>query len=117
MSQSTFDEVLAQVDQLPPSEQQKLYKMLSAKLSRSDSRARDKHAPLIVENPDFTREMEWLNEHRAEYAGRWVALSGEHLIAHGASAKEVYAAADTAGVEQPFVTRVDDPHAPPFAGV
>ncbi|MGI8564948.1 MAG: hypothetical protein ACR2LZ_00550 [Pyrinomonadaceae bacterium] len=44
MAQSLFDEVLAQVNQLPPSEQQKLYKVLSAKLSRSDSRARDKHA-------------------------------------------------------------------------
>lgn len=117
MAQNSFDEVLAQVDQLPPSEQQKLYRVLSAKLSRSDSRLRDKRAPLIVENADFSREIEWLNEHRAEYAGRWVALSGERLIAHGASAKEVYAAADAASVEQPFVTRVDDPHAPPFAGV
>lgn len=114
---SLFDEVLAQVDQLPLLEQQKLYTVLTSKLSRARLRTTDERAPLLIENPDFSREMKWLGEHRADYGGRWVALSGERLIAHGASATEVYAAADAAGVETPLVTRVDDPNAPPFAGV
>ena len=117
MAQLSLDEVLAQVNQLPPSEQQKLYAVLSSKLSQPDSRTRDRRVPLIVENADFSQEMKWLGEHKAEYAGQWVALKGERLIAHGASAKEVYTAADAAGVEMPLVTRMDDPTAPPFAGV
>jgi hypothetical protein len=117
MAQILFDDVLAQINQLPLSDQQKLYVVLSSKLIPSGSRAGDSRVPLIVENPDFSREMKWLGEHRAEYAGQWVALKGERLIARGASPKEVYAAADAAGVEMPLVTRVDDPTAPPFAGV
>ena len=117
MAQSSFDEVLTQVNQLPLSEQQKLYAVLSAKLSPSASSARDRRVPLIVEHFDFSQEMQWLSAHQHEYAGQWVALKGNRLIAHGASAQEVYAAADAAGVEMPLVTRVDDPHAPPFAGV
>lgn len=72
---------------------------------------------LIVEDPDFAKEMNWLSEHQEEYAGQWVALKGDRLIARGSSAKEVYAAADAAGVDLPLVTRVDDPNSAPFAGV
>lgn len=117
MDRISFDDVLAQIDQLPLSEQQKIYDVLDSRLSRSGSRTRNRRMPLIVENPDFSRELKWLNEHRAEYAGRWVALKGDNLIAQGTSAKEAYDAAEAAGVEMPLVTRVDDPNAPPFAGV
>lgn len=110
--------MLAQVNQLPLPEQQKLYTVLSSKLSGSaGSRARNRRVPWIIENPDFNREMKWLSEHGVDYAGQWVALAGDRLIAYGASAKEVYTAADDAGVEMLLVTRVDDPTAPPFAGV
>ena len=117
MARISFDDVLAQIDQLPLSQQQKLYAVLDSRLSRSGSRTRDRRVPLIVENPDFSRELKWLDEHRAEYAEQWVALKGDHLVAQGASAKEVYDRADAAGVEMPLVTRVDDPNALPFAGV
>ncbi len=113
MSQNSFDEVLAQVNQLPLTEQQKLYTILGSKLSPMKS----PRAKLVVENADFSSELQWLDQHRDEYAGRWVALKGDGLIAHGATAKEVYAAANAAGVELPLVTRVEDPNALPFAGV
>ncbi len=108
MARISLDDVLAQVDQLPLSEQQKLYAVLDSRLSQSDSRMKDRRVPLIVENPDFSKESKWLNEHRAEYAGQWVALKGDRLVAQGASAKEVYDRADAAGVEMPLVTCVDD---------
>lgn len=115
MARISFNEVLEQINQLPLAEQQRLFAILRSKLSLPQTK--DRRAPLIIENPDFSREMEWLNCHKAEYAGQWVALKGDRLIAHGATAREVYAAADAAGVETPLVTRVDDPNAPPFAGV
>jgi hypothetical protein len=117
MSQISLDEVLAQINQLPPSEQERLYAALSSKLAQPRSPPRDRRVPSIVECSDYTREMQWLGDHQHEHGGQWVALKGDRLIAHGASAKEVYAAADAAGVEVPLVTRVDDPNAPPFAGV
>jgi hypothetical protein len=52
-------------------------------------------------------EMRWLREHGGEYAGRWVALDGDRLVAHGAEGREVYRDARARGVENPFVTFVE----------
>lgn len=117
MNQVSYNEVLSQINQLPLPEQEKLLETLSAKLSRSGKPKRDKQVKPLLPQADFTVEMQWLREHGAEYAGRWVALKGSRLVAQGGSAKEVYAAAEAVGVEMPLVARVDDPNAPPFAGV
>ncbi len=60
-------------------------------------------------------ELEWLALNRAKYAGRWVALQGDALLAVGDSAREVYSA--IAGREgTPLVTRVEPEEEIPFAG-
>jgi len=65
---------------------------------------------------DCSREMRWLAEHREEYAGQWVALDGERLLASGANAREVYDAARRSGVELPLVVQVESPDELPFGG-
>lgn len=117
MAEISLDDLLEQVNELPLSEQQRLHSILSSKLSEAGPRTRERRVALIIEQADFAKEMNWLSEHQQEYAGEWGALKGDRLIARGASAKEVYAAADAAGVDLPLVTRVDDPNAAPFAGV
>ena len=62
--------------------------------------------------PDSTRELRWLKEHAREYAGQWVALDGDRLIAHGPDAKAVFAAADADGAYLPLVSQVEDPDRP-----
>lgn len=62
--------------------------------------------------PDSKRELRWLKEHAREYAGQWVALDGNRLIAHGSDAKAVFAAADADGAYLPLVTQVEDPDRP-----
>ena|ERR1017187_5586022 len=60
-------------------------------------------------------ELSWLETHREQYAGRWVALEGDALLAVGDSAREVYAAiARHEGT--PLVTRVESEEHVPFAG-
>lgn len=54
----------------------------------------------------FRRAMQWIDEHRAEYLGQWVALEGDRLISHGADALQVDAAARATGIAAPFVVRV-----------
>jgi hypothetical protein len=52
------------------------------------------------------REREWLNAHRDEYLGQWVALDGDQLIAYGPDARKVYRAAREQGTDAPYLDRV-----------
>ena len=60
------------------------------------------------------QEREWLAANRAQYAGSWIALEGDHLVAEGKSAPEVYS--QIRGRRPvPLVVQVEaDPR--PFAG-
>lgn len=75
-----------------------------------------RRVPSPVPYIDRTNEMNWLAEHAHEFANKWVALNGDTLIACGETSKEVYAAADAAAIERPFVVQVEDPNGLPFAG-
>ncbi len=60
-------------------------------------------------------EFAWLAENRQRYAGRWIALEGNTLLAVGDSAREVYAAIAN-HVGTPLVTRVEPEDEHYFAG-
>jgi len=60
-------------------------------------------------------EFRWLALNRERYAGRWVALYGDQLLAVGDSAQEVYAAI-TNRRQTPLVTRVEPEDEVYFAG-
>ena len=53
-----------------------------------------------------TREMDWINENRAAYVDRWVALEGDRLIAADRDPLKVFAAAKAEGIQSPFVVHV-----------
>lgn len=61
----------------------------------------------IVTPIDCSAELRWLTEHRKEYAGQWVALDGDKLIASGPNASLVYEAARESGAALPLVTEVE----------
>ena len=61
-------------------------------------------------------EMLWLGTQAGPYAGEWVALSGSRLIAHGADAASVHAAARAAGVDRPLLTHLPEDTELPFGG-
>jgi hypothetical protein len=52
------------------------------------------------------REAAWVDEHRDEYMGRWVAVEGDTMVAHGDDARAVYKAAREAGIDIPYVVHV-----------
>lgn len=62
------------------------------------------------------REREWIEKHRAEFAGQWVALSGDKLLSHGINGREVYAQAKAKGVKVPFVVHLESSDELPFGG-
>lgn len=112
---STLDQIIEAARTLPPEDRRSLMGWLreQERLARADQQPDD----LVREQTErFHRAMKWIDEHRAEYLGQWVALVGDHLVSHGPDAREVYLAAKAAGVEVPFVERVRDKETLPFMG-
>jgi uncharacterized protein DUF5678 len=52
--------------------------------------------------------------HRAEYAGQWVALDGDRLIASGATEAEVADVAEVDGAYLPLIGYIPHPDEPTF---
>ncbi|HMZ20005.1 MAG TPA: hypothetical protein PLD20_18855, partial [Blastocatellia bacterium] len=67
--------------------------------------------------PDRTREKEWIEKHRQEYAGQWVALDGDQLIAASPRRQEINAAVKTESGEPPLVLRIPSPDDLPYVGI
>ena len=60
-------------------------------------------------------EMQWLANQSEPFAGKWVAIEGPALVAHGAKLSEVRTAAKAAGANDPLFARVPSDNTP-FAG-
>jgi hypothetical protein len=115
----TFETILEQVRQLPLNEQQLLREMLplkngAATAERAELKGRVRRAAVPMK--ERTQEYQWLAQHRAEYPGEYLALDGDRLIAHSLNAKEVFAAVDAAGIEDPLYIHVEPAATLPFAG-
>jgi len=118
MSELTAENIFSQIVQLPSAELRKLRGLLD-QFERAEQAPPKSHLdPRVspIKQPDYRPSMRWLAEHAREYAGQWVALDGDRLIAHGPDARTVYAAANADGAYLPLVTQVADPDAPPYIG-
>lgn len=108
MPSATLERILDEVKRLTPDERRELREALEREMT---------DAPQVPSADDRReRERRWLDEHRDEYVGQWVALEGDHLLASGPDGRAVYEAARAAGVRAPLVTRVEPRDALPFAG-
>lgn len=65
---------------------------------------------------DRAAEMQWIARERRNFAGQWVALSGNRLVAHGSDGYEVWRSARAAGVDRPFLSHLPDLDELPFGG-
>ncbi|HXU35982.1 MAG TPA: DUF5678 domain-containing protein [Blastocatellia bacterium] len=52
---------------------------------------------------DRRRELAWLAAHEEEYAGQWVLLEGERLVAHGDDPLSFREIARAERIEVPFI--------------
>ena len=108
MASADVDGILEEARRLPPDERRRLREALVR-----EDRAKVRLSDRIV---DLSRELRWIEEHRSEYAGQWVAVRGDRLLSSGPDGREVYKAAWAGGDERPFVTRVESADNLPFAG-
>ena len=118
MSELTAENIFSQIVQLPAAELRKLRRLLDQFEHAEQATPKARLDPRVspIKQPDYRPSMRWLAEHAREYAGQWVALDGDRLIAHGPDARTVYAAANADGAYLPLVTQVEDPDAPPYIG-
>ncbi|MGH9854331.1 MAG: DUF5678 domain-containing protein [Blastocatellia bacterium] len=118
MSELTAENIFSQIVQLPSAEWRKLRRLLSQLEQSEQTSSKAPLDPRVapIKQPDYRPSMRWLAEHAREYAGQWVALDGERLIAHGPDARAIYAAANADGAYLPLVTQVEDPDAPSYIG-
>lgn len=112
---STLDQIIEAARALPLEDLRSLMRLLreQERLAVQDQQATD---PVRAETEKFHKTLKWIDDHRAEYLGQWVALDGDRLISHGTDARKVYLAAREAGIEIPFVERVTEKETLPFCG-
>lgn len=108
---SSFDQIIKSIEQLPASERERIRRWLDEK-GTSNGEA---DGPQARANRS-AKSLSWLHENREKYAGQWVALDGDRLIANGSTAKEVYSKAKAEGVAIPFVELVTRREPLPFTG-
>ena len=101
---ATLEQIINEARALSPAEKLKLRQELDRELVQTDavqSRA---------------TESDWVDRHRDQFLGEWVAVEGERLIAHGTNPREVYLAARAAGITTPFIVRVHEREEPFMGG-
>jgi hypothetical protein len=112
MSAATVETILAQANQLSAEERAKLISKLKQVTETEyvipEGRIISTNAPYT----DRSLEFKWMKEHEHEYAGQWVAVKGDKLIAHGSIAKEVFAKARESGAPDAIVYLVNDSDLP-----
>jgi hypothetical protein len=56
------------------------------------------------------RRTEWIQAHREEYAGNYVALAGDQLVGVGRTIREANEQAKAKGCNNPFLVRLTSEH-------
>lgn len=117
MSAILLDELINQISTLPAADKMRLFKALGEQLKNGSGSSLEARFVDPIPEPDPEPNRRWMAAHRGEYAGQWVALDGDRLIAHGRNAKEIFTAAHADGAYLPLVTFVPPADEPPFVGV
>lgn len=91
---ATLQQIIGEARALSPAEKLKLRQALDHELEQT--------APA----QSRASESDWVDRHRDECLGRWVAIEGGSLIANGTNASEVYLAARAAGIAGPYIVHV-----------
>ena len=112
---STLDQIIEAARTLPVEDLRSLMRWLREQEQRALANVPDEDA-VRRQTERFHRAMKWIENHRKEYIGQWVALDGDRLISHGLDARQVFTAATAAGMETPFVERVAEEETLPFCG-
>ncbi len=91
---ASLEEIIDEMRSLSPAEQLKLRQALDRELVQTAA----------VQSGSTERS--WVDRHRDEYLGQWVAVEGDRLVAHGTNPRQVYLSARAAGISIPYIVHV-----------
>ncbi len=117
MAENTVESLLNQFASLPQREKLRFRHLIDTWLHRAPEAETEARFVASIPEPDPEPNRRWMKAHRQEYAGQWVALDGERLIAHGTDAQTVFAAAKADGAYLPLIAFIPEADEPPFVGV
>lgn len=106
-----FEKVIESIRQLPANEQDKVLHWLE-----EERKPRPAGKDWDERTKNFHLAMHWIDEHRAEFFGKWVCLDGDKLISYGDDAKQVYQEAKAKGIKIPFIEQVRTEENTPYWG-
>ncbi len=100
----TVENAIEIIRQLPPPDREKVRDWIDEENQKELTEA--KRDELERKNQKFKRALQWIEENKEEYDGKFVLLEGDNLIASGTNPKELYETARNKGIKIPFVKRV-----------
>ena len=110
MTEITVETIYDYIGKLTASDRARLYRMLAAgALGNGVEADQGRAKPELIPEPAPEPDMRWIKEHGAVYAGCWVALDGDRLIASGQTEGEVASAARTDSAYLPLVIYLPHP--------
>ena len=121
MTQLTYEQIAGTVQGLSLLDRQRLLKLLLSQSDLADlvgeqSNGASAASPLSEQFKQHNSNLSWLDEHRAEFAGQWVALHKGQLIAHSTDGEALVEPVRQAGVHSPLIVFVEPPGAELFVG-
>ncbi|MBI1829274.1 MAG: hypothetical protein HYR87_07370 [Thaumarchaeota archaeon] len=115
-----LDELIEQTGKLSVIEKQLLANHLLEEVKQKGGLSNDINSisSQSVDNELRKRKqhIQWIKDHQAEYAGKYVALDGYCLVGEGNSYPEAYEMAKKAGIKKPFITQVFAANSVVFGG-
>ncbi len=117
MSTLTAENILVLIEQLPTAERTRLDQLLTQQTESPKTKPPlDKRVP-CKPMPDDTRERAWIKKHKQDYAGQWVALDGDRLIAASPNRLEISAAIASDNAILPLIVRIPSLEDLPYVGI
>ncbi len=102
----TIEQAIEIIQQLPPPEREKFFDWAEEEKRRELAEKESKNIDLEQKNERFRLALNWIEENKEEYDGKFVVLDGDKLVAFGTDSKTVYDEARAKGYKSPFLTRV-----------
>ncbi len=98
----TAEKIIESVRALPKVERRKVFELIEVEKNKEENQS----VELKKQNEKFQQALQWIEENKEAYDGKFVVLDGSKLIACGDDSKTVYEEARAKGYQSPFLKRI-----------